>query len=196
MLKRLYSRCVGRSEVQWLAVLIFIRDELHASYAQLFPPSVLSKGWAGTYHWDLHRSPSLVRRSGRIGGSPWREHNNSERQSHDGETVADGNVLPRNTRTSCVDGAARANGPTKTWQRAPALARWRISSPRLSISSPPMAASWARAGLGTLLTGLSSSLQNRAPSWGREHRPPGGRATEKEQERANRRRDAGGATAR
>jgi len=60
--KRLYRR----AQVQWLAVLIFIRDELHASYAQLFPPSVLSKGWAGRSWSPCRPATSLARRSGSV----------------------------------------------------------------------------------------------------------------------------------
>jgi hypothetical protein len=46
------------------------------------------------------------RASIRIGRSPRRGRNDLERQPHDGEPVADGNVLPRNTRTTFVDGGA------------------------------------------------------------------------------------------
>ena len=62
-------------------------------------PSVLSKGWGGYISLRFAWIPTS-RASIRIGRSPRRGRNNLERQPHDGEPVADGNVLPRNTRTT------------------------------------------------------------------------------------------------
>jgi hypothetical protein len=78
---------------------------MHPTRNYSCPPFCQKAGWAHII--EICIDPSRVGRSGSVDRLDAAAIIRS-RQPHDGEPVADGNVLPRNTRTSCVDGGATA----------------------------------------------------------------------------------------
>jgi len=139
----------------WLAVLVlFVVPTLDYS-----APSVLSKGWGGYISLRFAWIPTS-RASIRIGRSPRRGRNNLERQPHDGEPVADGNVLPRNTRTTMA-----------SWMEEPAAPHaCRSVSLLLFLSFPPSYFGWAFMGQIGNRTAADPAQQNWRPE-SRSSRP-------------------------